>query len=343
MPLRSAVGRRRGQAAVLVAALCGALAVSVVGASPASAHPLGNATVNHYDGLAFFPDHLSDTAVEDVAEIPTYQRRPDIDTNHDGHLSVAETNSYATTQCAQLVGALTARVDGAPLHLRAMTAAYTERPGAIGLTIGRLTCELRADIDLRQARQVTFDDAWDSAGIGWHEVTAVADGVTLKASPFPARSISDALLRYPVDLLASPLQVHGGTVGLDPAGGSSTYALSRRLPVAGTALRVLNDLANQFNALVGRRHLTVGVGLLAVLLAMALGAGHAFLPGHGKTIMAAYLVGRRGRLRDVVAVGATVTVTHTAGVLLLGLAITGSAAFAPTAVEQILAVISGLL
>ena len=53
---------------------------------------------------------------------------------------------------------------------------------------------------------------------------------------------------------------------------------------------------------------------------MALGAGHAFLPGHGKTIMAAYLVGRRGRLRDVVTVGATVTLTHTAGVLVIGLA-----------------------
>jgi len=98
-----------------------------------------------------------------------------------------------------------------------------------------------------------------------------------------------------------------------------------------------------FNALVGAKHLTVGVGLLAVLLSMLLGAGHAFLPGHGKTIMAAYLVGRRGRLRDVVTVGATVTLTHTAGVLVLGGLISLTAAFAPTAAEQDLAVVSGLL
>lgn len=95
--------------------------------------------------------------------------------------------------------------------------------------------------------------------------------------------------------------------------------------------------------MVGSRHVTVGVGLLAVVLSMLLGAGHAFLPGHGKTIMAAYLVGRRGRLRDVVTVGATVTVMHTAGLLVLGLLISVTAAFAPTAAEQALGVVSGAI
>jgi hypothetical protein len=64
--------------------------------------------------------------------------------------------------------------------------------------------------------------------------------------------------------------------------------------VAGFAVRELNTLAIAFNNVVGTKHLTVLVGLLAVALSMLLGAGHAFLPGHGKTIMAAYLVGRRG-------------------------------------------------
>ena len=74
-----------------------------------------------------------------------------------------------------------------------------------------------------------------------------------------------------------------------------------------------------------------------------LGAGHAFLPGHGKTIMAAYLVGKRGSFRDVVTVGATVTLTHTAGVLVLGVAITSSAAFAPAQAERWLGVVSGVI
>ncbi len=59
--------------------------------------------------------------------------------------------------------------------------------------------------------------------------------------------------------------------------------------------------------------------------------------------MAAYLAGRRGTRRDALLVGATVTATHTAGVLVLGLAVSVSAAFAPEGVLRWLGVGSGLL
>ncbi|MDQ1681124.1 MAG: nickel/cobalt transporter (NicO) family protein, partial [Frankiaceae bacterium] len=118
------------------------------------------------------------------------------------------------------------------------------------------------------------------------------------------------------------------------------YRTSASSRGANWAVRAVNRLTTRLDDLV-KGHLDVGVGSLAVLLALMLGAGHAMLPGHGKTIMAAYLVGKRGRLRDVVTVGATVTVTHTAGVLVLGALISLSATFAPTAVEQWLGVVSG--
>ncbi len=62
--------------------------------------------------------------------------------------------------------------------------------------------------------------------------------------------------------------------------------------------------------------------VIATALAMAffLGAAHALTPGHGKTIVAAYLVGTRGRLRDAFWLGGIVTFTHTASVFVLGLA-----------------------
>ncbi len=83
--------------------------------------------------------------------------------------------------------------------------------------------------------------------------------------------------------------------------------------------------------------------MLAVLLAAVLGASHAMLPGHGKTVMAAYLAGRRGTRRDALLVGATVTATHTAGVLVLGLVLSVSATVAPEGVLSGLGVASGLL
>ena len=80
-----------------------------------------------------------------------------------------------------------------------------------------------------------------------------------------------------------------------------------------------------------------------MLLALVLGAAHAALPGHGKTVMAAYLAGRAGRPRDAVAVGATVTFTHTGGVLALGLLLTTFAGIAGESVLGWLGVASGTL
>jgi ABC-type nickel/cobalt efflux system permease component RcnA len=67
------------------------------------------------------------------------------------------------------------------------------------------------------------------------------------------------------------------------------------------------------------RHLTLPVAILALLLAMFYGAVHALSPGHGKTMVAAYLAGTRGRARHAFALGATVTIAHTASVFGLGL------------------------
>ena len=64
--------------------------------------------------------------------------------------------------------------------------------------------------------------------------------------------------------------------------------------------------------------LSPAVVVLAFLLAAGLGAAHALSPGHGKTLVAAYLVGSGGTMRQAVALGLTVAFAHTAGVLLLG-------------------------
>ena len=58
---------------------------------------------------------------------------------------------------------------------------------------------------------------------------------------------------------------------------------------------------------------------LALGVAFFLGAAHGLTPGHGKTLVAAYLVGSRGTVRDAIYLGSVVTVTHTSSVFVLGL------------------------
>jgi ABC-type nickel/cobalt efflux system permease component RcnA len=74
-----------------------------------------------------------------------------------------------------------------------------------------------------------------------------------------------------------------------------------------------------FSSLIGRRHLSVLVVLAALAIAAFWGAAHALSPGHGKTIVTAYLVGQRGTPRHAAALGLIVTATHTVGVFALGL------------------------
>src|SRR6185436_11416373 len=68
------------------------------------------------------------------------------------------------------------------------------------------------------------------------------------------------------------------------------------------------------------RDLTLGMMLIGIAVAFGLGAAHALSPGHGKTIVAAYLVGARGTARHAMFLGGMVTFTHTISVF--GLAFT---------------------
>src|SRR5579863_4892607 len=78
-------------------------------------------------------------------------------------------------------------------------------------------------------------------------------------------------------------------------------------------------------------------------IAFVLGAAHALTPGHGKTIVAAYLVGSRGTLKHAAFLGGMVTFTHTVSVFLLGLATLFLFHYVvPQNVTQVLGAISGL-
>src|SRR5215510_9672293 len=74
------------------------------------------------------------------------------------------------------------------------------------------------------------------------------------------------------------------------------------------------------------------------------GAAHAATPGHGKTIAAAYIVGARGKPIDAVILGIFVTLSHTSGIVLVGvLASLGSTWLRPQRIEAYLAVAVGIL
>ncbi|MEJ7774980.1 MAG: hypothetical protein WKF72_09250 [Nocardioidaceae bacterium] len=333
-------GRRLRRRAGCILGLVAVLLVIPV--APASAHPLGNFTINHYNGLKLSVDEVRNLAVIDAAELPTLQERDNVDTDQDGETSTAERQAFAQTRCESLAPDLVLRVDGATVPWTVEGSRFDYRPGAAGLDISRLECSLVAPVDLTQPASVSFEDRYLSDGLGWREITAAGDGVNLGDREVSTESVSDELRSYPRDLLSSPLDQRSVDLQTRPgvdAGSGNLPELSQAGPVAS----FLASMTATLDDFVGTRDLTLGVGLLALLLSVVLGVSHAALPGHGKTLMAAYMVGTRGSPKDAVLIATTVTVTHTAGVLALGLLFSASASFAGETVLAVLGVVSGLL
>jgi nickel/cobalt transporter (NicO) family protein len=328
---------------VLAGAVLAAAAVSLALAPAASAHPLGNFSINQYSGLRVQPDGVTVDYVLDMAEVPAFQARSqDIDTDSDGALSPVELARWRAAGCARLSTQVTVAVGGRAVPLKITGATLTFPPGTAGLVTLRLGCTLRAAARIDHPVHLSYRNSSYTDRVGWREVTAVGDGTTLAGSTVPATSSSRRLTAYPANLLANPLDVRGAELDARPGGARAGAAPASAEPAAPLA-RGVDRATSKFTELVGQRRLTVAFGLLAVLLSVLLGALHALAPGHGKTVMAAFLVGGRGSLRQAFAVGLTVTATHTAGVLVLGTVLTTSVALAPQTLYPWLGVASGVL
>ncbi len=296
-----------------------ALAVLVAPAT-ASAHPLGNFTINHYAGVEIAGSDVYVRYALDVAEIPTYQigseiRRP----------------GYAATFAQDLVLTL----DGRRIPLRVVESRTALRPGAGGLKTLRLDVVYRAR---GAGTELAFHDRSFPERIGWREVTVSGhDGGQVLDSTVPPTSASDGLRKYPQDLLRSPLDV---------ASAAATIELGSS-PVPAPTIGVVDaprHVGNGFEALVEQGDVSLGVLFVSLLIAAFWGAAHALTPGHGKAMVAAYLVGTKGTPRHAFLLGGTVTIAHTAGVFALGFVTLGLSAFiVPEQLYPWLTLVSGLL
>nr|WP_106982279.1 nickel transporter [Streptomyces rimosus] len=311
-------------------------------AGAAHAHPLGNFTVSQYDGLTVQPGELRVDHVEDLAEIPAAQQKDRIDRSGDGTTDRTELAAWARERCATAARGSGLTVDGRRERLRSASATAATRPGQAGLPTLRLECRMTARLPSDGRAALRFRAAEGDGAPGWREVTARGDRTRLTASDAPTESVSRRLTTYPRDVLASPPTRRSAAVRAVPGGPALSEAAER--PPAGSVLpRGADRWTQALTGLVARHDLTPAFAALALATALLLGALHALAPGHGKTLMAAAAAaGGRSSRRDVLALGLSVTVTHTLGVFALGALIAAGSAAAPSVVAW-LGVASGAL
>lgn len=339
------------------AAAAGLLALPLAGLlpAPASAHPLGNFTINHYAEVRVGERRIQLDVVIDMAEIPTFSERAVLDTNHDGTIAATELAGARMGRCTTLAASLALTVDGSVMPLHPTAGGLALLPGAGGLQTMRLVCEYAADLNpASSSRLVSFRDGSYSERIGWREIVVTGDGVTVMADGVERATRSARLTAYPQSLIAQPLDERSAEFSAAPGGSAlgtitvpdaQSFVGNAAPPSAGSGLAgaVPGGVGNELSSLIGTRDLTPAVIALSLLIAAGLGAVHAVSPGHGKTVMAAYLVGTRGRARHAVGLAMAVTVSHTLGVLALaGVTLLASDLLPPERLYPVLGLASGV-
>jgi len=283
-------------------ALTAAVFALLGAAAPAAlAHPLGNFSVNHLSTVSISSDRVEVRYVLDQAEIPTVQER-----------NLARTE-VLRRKLGEVERGLSLTVDGRPAALRQAAVPRLSFPaGAGGLATTRL--ELTLDAAVRAPRRVELEDDTFRGRVGWKAVVSARGEGTAVRTATPSGDPTGGLRRYPRDLLASPVDRRSASFSV--RGGNGSLTAPRAKGGDAVTSRASSDgFAGLFAGAAS------GKGVLLLLLAAAFGWGalHALSPGHGKAMVAAYLIGTRGTPRDAVLLGATVTVTHTIGVFALGL------------------------
>jgi nickel/cobalt transporter (NicO) family protein len=322
---------------------------------------LGNFTVNQYCGLRLEVGAVGVHYAVVFGQLPALRELHLADANGDGVTTQAERDAYVQRLAPGIADQLQLIVDGepVPLHAKHWTSSLPTEQGGFSL---RLDVDFSGTVPVaRDTRSHTlrFTNRNYAGQFGWTEIEvqsprSISVFDTDAFSTSLTAGLTQALRTLPAEGPLAERSIH-----LSFVNGPAPSAVALLQPRPGTAVNARqtaasmpgnNDsawLQRQTRSLIGlisTPHVAPRIALLALLAAFVLGAVHALSPGHGKTIVGAYLIGSRGTPRHAAFLGLTVTVTHTLGVFVLGFATLAASRFlVPERLFPILSLLSGLL
>ena len=302
------------------------LAIVIFYGLTAFAHPFGNFSIGQYAGFVLRPDGVTVTYAIDFAEIPSMKLEE--------RWKAGESTDLVMREWVQ---ALRFRSHGQPIQPFHESTSPFPGIGAGGMSTMLIVATLKLPGNLDE---LEYEDPNFPGRAGWKEITVRAEGVQLReSSQTPGKDISRALTNYPLDsLLKTPHDLRA-RFAFGPGGeGPAKIIPLAQPPSSKLDPRKAEDFselgrANLLSKLMRQGELSFSLLLTALGIAFAMGAFHALEPGHGKTLVAAYLVGSRGTWQHAVYLGAITTFTHTFTVFVLGLVVLAASRSIP--VEKI--------
>jgi nickel/cobalt transporter (NicO) family protein len=318
----------------------------------ASAHPMGNLSINHYARLEAGANGIHATYVLDIAELPTFELMQTWGTPQGTAKAVLDRK--AAVQAREWIANLSFLGNGKPLTPTVESTDLAIIDGAGNLPVFRI----RTNLHLPAAGgRLEYEDRNYPTRAGWREIVVVAgSGAEIQKASNGDQDISQGLTSYPQDPTKAPPQDTRAWIEWRRAP-LSISKLAKPIELAAapvaTTVRDVRPAEPQSLGTVKRndaisqilRRKDISWPLLVTLIALAFwfGALHALEPGHGKTMVAAYLVGERGTPRHAVFLGGMVTFTHTISVFILGLATMFLSRYImPEKISKVLGIVSGL-
>jgi ABC-type nickel/cobalt efflux system permease component RcnA len=253
----------------------------------------------------------------DFAELPAYAELDDVDANHDGEVSPDEQRGYLARRVPPLVAQWTVAIDDVRASAHVTASSLEIYPGDNGLSALRILADVAVEpsspaYPTEENLRVFIRDLAFSDRPGWRELTAsdTGDAVVVSGS----RESPSSALAYSEAYRDNPPRVNQASFSFRIASGATTRT-------SGSAIDRIVSVDPRLERIAGALR-SAGDGpvflLVALAIAIALGAAHALSPGHGKALAAATLVGRRAGPRHALMFGAGVALSHTAVVVVMG-------------------------
>ena len=340
------------------------------GVSVLHAHPMGNFSVNHYARIEVGQPSTNVLFVLDLAELPSFElmQRWGLQAQSPH----AELERKAIAEARVWTRQLQFTANGKRITPVFERGEFVMTDGAGGLPVMRISSHLKLAAEPGTLEYA--DKTYPDRTAGWKEVVVVARGAAaLGKSSAGSTERSGGLAAYPQDPAVSPPQDLTASVEWKGAPGAVPVTVSEAVkpveqpvaretvpvpvvatvpasPTAKTGATVVEPNAmgqvrrgDFLSQTLQGKEIGWGLGLICVAVSFWFGALHALEPGHGKTMVAAYLVGERGTPRHAILLGGMVTFTHTVSVFILGLlTMFLSQYIMPDVISKWLGVISGL-
>ena len=297
----------------------------------ASAHPAD--MYFHTFTLKFSPDSLQILWEFVPGPMVTHVVWHEADLDGDEAVSDAEAEAWI----APLLTDFSLKLDGMPLNFDLLAIKWASSLPELRTGESPIVIELRAELpaDSAEHELIFLNDYNTANSLNWFSVNA--DGLS-----FSSPEQDNGVLKLHISA--------GEGASLWESGQPTIPPVVEALGLGETAEKAVANAENQQGILailegfLRTPNISPMLFLAAFAISLILGALHALSPGHGKTIVAAYLVGSQGNAYHAIALGILVTLTHTGSVFLLGLAtLSLSKYIMPEQLFPALELISGLL